>query len=151
MTIDQALAETYQANRALLSGLRETDLARPTTNPTWRVRQLAAHIAEDDGGSLYVGRLLARGRNAKAPEIMVNLANWWTLRKYKRARPADLVAVLDRKHQELMSWLATLPAEQLAQAGEVSGMGRLTLGEFLVRTGAHSREHAADLRAAIEQ
>jgi hypothetical protein len=57
--------------------------------------------------------------------------------------------VLDRKHQALMSRLVTQSAEQLAHGGEVSGIGRLTLAEFLVQNGAHSREHGADLRRAL--
>ena len=57
-----ALEETYRENRALIAGLSDADLERPTPNRRWEVRQLAAHIAEDDGGTLYVGKLLARGR-----------------------------------------------------------------------------------------
>src|SRR5947207_393804 len=90
-TIRSGLDATYRENRALIAGLGDADMERPTPNPKWKVRQLAAHIAEDDGGALYVGKLLARGKNAKAPAVVINLANWWSLRKYRKARVADLL------------------------------------------------------------
>jgi hypothetical protein len=148
-SIRGALEETYRRNRELIAGLSDADLERPTANPGWRVRQLAAHIAEDDGGTLYVGKLLAQGKNAKAPDFLVNLANWWSLRKHRRARAADLLAVLDRKHQALLAWLDTLTPEDLARGGEISQLGRLTLGEFLIKNSEHSREHGDEVRAAL--
>ncbi len=148
-TIRAALDETYRENRALIAGLSDADLERPTPNPKWKVRQLAAHIAEDDGGTVYVGKLLAKGKNAKAPDVLINLFNWWGLRKYKQARATDLVAVMDAKHRELLAWVGTLTPEQLARGGAVSRMGRLTLAEFLGRNQAHGQEHGADLRAAL--
>lgn len=148
-SIRQALETTYQGNRELIGGLRDADLDRHTSNPRWRVRQLAAHIAGDDAGTLYVGKLLARGKNAKAPDFVVNLANWWWLRKYRRARPADLLTLMDAKHREFLAWLDTVTPEQLEGGGEISKMGRLTLAEFLVQNQQHSREHGDDIRDAI--
>ena len=147
--VRDVLEQTYQVNRALIAGLSESEFARKTPNPRWRVRQLAAHIAEDDAGTLYVGKLLARGKNAKAPDFVINVANWWSLRKHRKATPATLLAVLDRRHGELMAWLNTLQPEQLERGGEISQLGRLTLAEFLGQNSAHSREHAADICAAI--
>jgi hypothetical protein len=148
-TVQDALEQSYQQNRALLSGLKEADLSRPTTNPHWKVRQLAAHIAEDDGGALYIGKLLARGKNARAPGFVVNLMNWWSVRHYRKAGAQQLVDVLDQKHGRLLDWLAGLPAGALDQGGEISQMGRLTTGEFLIKNAEHSREHAAEVRAAL--
>jgi hypothetical protein len=148
-TIRAALEEAYRENRALIAGLSDADLERPTPNPRWKVGQLVAHIAEDDAGTLYIGKLLAKGKNAKAPGFVVDLANWWGLRKHKRARAADLVAVLDRRHGELLAWLQTLTPEHLGRGGEVSGIGRVTLAEFLVGNRAHSREHGVEIRAAL--
>ncbi len=147
--IRRALEDTYRENRALIVGLSDADLERPTPNRKWHVRQLAAHIAEDDGGTLYVGKLLAKGKNAKAPAVVVNLLNWWGLRKYRKARAADLPPVMDAKHRELMTWLDTLTPQDLARGGEVSQVGRVTLGEFLVKNQAHSREHGDDIHAAL--
>jgi len=148
-SIRDALEATYRENRALIAALDDADLERRTPNPKWRVRQLAAHIAEDDAGTVYVGRLLAKGKNAKAPDVLINLVNWWGLRKYQKARAAELVAVMDAKHGELLAWLKTLTPAELARGGAVSQVGQVTLGEFLARSPAHSREHGADIRAAL--
>jgi hypothetical protein len=148
-TIRTALEQTYQDNRALIAGLSDTDMDRSTPNPKWKVRQLAAHIAGDDAGALYVAKILAKGKNAKAPDFVINLANWWGLRKYKKATASDLLPVMDEKHRQLMAWLDTVPAEALDKGGEVSQVGRVTLGEFLVKNGDHSREHGADIRTAL--
>ncbi len=147
--IRQSLEETYRGNRTLLAGLQDSDLERTTSNPKWRVRQLAGHVAEDDGGALYIGKLLARGKNARAPDFVANLLNWWSVRKYRKAHGADLAPVLDRKHRELMSWFDGLSPEALDQSGTVSQMGHLTLSDFLVRNCAHSREHAVEIQAAL--
>jgi len=148
-TVRQSLEETYRSNRALIAGLAAADLDRRTPNPKWSVRQVAAHIAEDDGAILYVGKQLAKGKNAKAPGVVVNLMNWWTLRKHRRATAPDLLAVLDARHRALLAWLDELPPEAGQRDGEVSGMGRLSLADFLARSGAHSREHAAEIGAAL--
>jgi hypothetical protein len=148
-TIRAALEETHQESRALIAGLNTGDLDRRTRNPKWTVRQIAAHIAEDDGATLYVAKLLARGKNATAPGFVVNLANWWALRKYRRAATGDLLATIDQKHAALMNWLTNVPAEALERQGTISQVGRMSLAEFLVKSGTHSREHAADIRAVI--
>ncbi|HLZ69524.1 MAG TPA: DinB family protein [Dehalococcoidia bacterium] len=150
-TLRQALETSFQENRALISALSDADLARRTPNPKWRVRQLAAHIAQDDGGTTYVGKLLARGKNAKAPDLLINLANWWGLRKYRKAHAADLLPVMDQKHRDLLAWIETLTPEQLQRDGEISQLGRMTLGEFLDRNQQHSREHGNEIRAALGQ
>ncbi|MFN8559154.1 MAG: DinB family protein [Dehalococcoidia bacterium] len=147
--VRRALEQAYQENRALIAGLDDASLALPTPNPKWRVRQLAAHIAEDDGGVLFIARQLAKGKNAKAPGFVVDLLNWWTLRRYKRARAADLLPVMDTKHKELMDWTATLPEEMWSNGGEISGLGRHTVGSFLQASGEHSRVHGDDIRAAL--
>jgi hypothetical protein len=148
--IRAALDQVYQENRALISRLSAADLERPTANPKWNVRTLAAHIAEDPAGAVYAGKLLGKGKNARAPAVVVNLANWWSLRRHRRASAADLVDVLDRRQRELLAWFDGLPESALANGGEVSQIGRVTLGEFLIRNGEHSHEHAADIRSALQ-
>jgi hypothetical protein len=150
-SIRDALEQTYQDNRALLAQLTDADLDRPTANPKWQVRQLAGHIAEDAAGTVYVGKLLARGKNAKAPDFVVNLANWWGLRKYKRVRAAGLLPIIDARQRELMAWVGELTPDALANGGEISGMGRMTLAEFLIANCAHGRDHGADLQAALHR
>src|SRR5690348_9917256 len=99
-TLRTTLDAAYQENRKLLAGLSETDMDRRTSNPRWRVRQLAAHIALDERGMVAVGKLLARGKNAKAPGFVIDLMNWWSLRKQRTAGPAGLLAVMDGGHQQ---------------------------------------------------
>jgi hypothetical protein len=150
-TLRHALEETHQESRALIAGLSDADLDRPTANPKWRVRQLAAHIAEDDGGTVYVGKLLARGKDAKAPDFVINLANWWGLRKYRRATVAGLLKVKDERHGRLLTWFDTLTPAQLSNRGEISQMGTMTLAEFLTANSAHSRDHGDEIRAALRR
>lgn len=147
----QSLEETYQQNRALIAGLSDADLTRPTPNPKWRVRQLAAHIAEDDAGALYVAKLLARGKNAKAPDFVVNLLNWWGLRKYKRATVPELVTVMDERHRALAEWLQAVPPDDWQHGGFVSQVGQVTLAEFLLQNRSHSQDHGDDIRVALGQ
>jgi hypothetical protein len=147
--IRAALGEVYQENRTLIAGLTDGDMDRPTPNPKWNIRKLAAHIAEDPAGAVYVGKLLARGKNARAPDLVVNIANWWGLRKYRNASASDLVAVLDRRQQELLAWFDSVPEGALSNGGKVSQLGEVTLAEFLTGNGEHSREHAADIRSSL--
>ena len=149
-TLRAVLEQVYGENRALIAGLTDAEMERPTPNPRWNVRKLAAHIAEDPAGAVYVGKLLARGKNAKAPDFVVNLANWWSLRKYKKSTASELVSVLDRRQQELLTWFDRVPETALENGGEVSQVGKVTLAEFLTGNGEHSREHAADIRSALQ-
>jgi hypothetical protein len=149
-SIRAALEQCYQENRALIAGLSDADMERPTPNPKWNVRTLAAHIAEDPAGAVYVGKLLARGKNAKAPDFIVNLFNWWGLRRFKSATASELVTVLDRRQQELLAWFDSVPEQALQNGGEVSQVGKVTLGQFLTQNGEHSREHGADIRSALQ-
>ena len=67
--------------------------------------------------------------------MIVDLANWWSLRTYKKARAADLAAVMDAKHAELLAWLETLTPEQLVRDGEVSQVGRVRWSSSSSATG----------------
>lgn len=147
--ISAAVELAYQEKRSLIAGLSEADLARRTTNPQWGVRQIAAHLAQEDDATIFIGKRLAIGKNATPPAIVVNLANWWTMRRTAHSSAAELVTLLERKHVALNAWLQTLPAEALDRGGVVVGAGRMTLRELLLHGGDHVREHAAEISAAL--
>src|SRR5205085_253972 len=78
-------------------------LDRPTENPGWTVRNLAAHVAVGTDDFIKMcARPLSRGRNvmpvpipAAVGRMIGNWTNARAVKKYRTAQPADLVAALD--------------------------------------------------------
>ena len=152
----QLWAEDHQARRGLIEGLDAAALDRPTDNPGWTVRDLAAHVASSDEMVLMCAKRLAQGKNVlpvpmpgRVFEWMGSRMNGRTVRRHRRDNVTQLVGHLEATHGKAADFLATIPAEGFSRAGTVPSMGRMTLAEVLSTVVEHNREHAAVLRKAL--
>jgi hypothetical protein len=131
-------------------------LDRSTDYPGWTARNLAAHIAASDDIVAMCARALSRGKNLLPIPMPGFLGQWLgnrtngaTIRKYKNADVAALVAVLDAAHAKASSALDQVGPNGWDRPGNVPGLGRYTLVGFLEQMVGHANEHSAELRRAV--
>lgn len=147
----EIVTRDYEEMRSLLSRLGDDTLARKAANG-WTIGQVAGHIASGPAGNIYVLNRLRRGKNVTVPgplAFLINVRNWWMLRGYKRTSKQELLATVEKQHNEFFAYLNGLTDEDLDRGGEVLGLGKMTVYEYVKRSGDHPREHAADLRKTI--
>lgn len=141
-------ARDYEEVRSLIGGLPEDALSRKTSNG-WTVGQLASHIAGSPKGHIYVIGRLRKGGNATIPgplSFLVNVLNWNDARKFKNTSKPALLEAAERCYNDYTAALDGLTEDELDRGGDVLGLGKMTLYEYLMTSGDHGREHAADLR-----
>ena len=154
-TRTEQLREVLDANHAEMRSLIESlapEQLRRKTEAGWTVGQMAGHIAASASGDIYVAKRLAQGKAAELPgflSFIINIANWWGVRKFKTASTADIVAACDEGHQALTGFVSGLTEEQLDRAAAVMTIGRISTFDYLKRSPAHTQEHAALIRRAL--
>ncbi len=116
------------------------------------MRSVGGHIAQAPGGDVYVAKRLAKGSNATLPGFLafvLDLSNWWGVRKFAKATRADLLAAWENGHNDLFSFATTLSDDELDRGGTVMSLGKQTAYSFLKQSPSHSQEHAEAIRAVI--
>lgn len=147
--IRDVAARDYEEVRSLITSLPDDALTRKTSNG-WTVGQLASHIAGSPKGHIYVIGRLRKGSSATVPgplSFIVNVMNWNDARKFKNTDKAALLAAAERCYNDYVAALDGLSEDELDRGGDVLGLGKMTLYEYLMKSGDHGREHASDLRA----
>jgi hypothetical protein len=148
--IRDVVTRDYEEVRALIARLGEDTLARRTSNG-WTASQLAGHIAGSPNGHVFVISRLRNGRSAAFPKplgFMVNLLNWWTARRFRSAAKTALLQAAEDNYNRLIATINGISEDELDRGGDVLSLGKMTMYEYLVRSGDHGREHAAELRKA---
>lgn len=149
--IRDSIAVNFDETQALLNRLSPEDLKRRAENG-WPVAQLAGHVAVSPSSAIFVLTRLRKGGNATVPKFLSwapALRNWSIVRRYNKATTADMLKTAGDARDELLAWVSGVKDGELANAGEVFGSGRQTLGEFLDYILVHGREHRAEITAAL--
>jgi hypothetical protein len=148
--LKEAVRQDYREMRALFEQLTQEMMQRPATDG-WTVGQLAGHIAVSPRGQMFLVGRLRRGRNATVPKALafiVNVRNWWMVRKFAKPTREQLIATLDAAHGDLLAYIDGISDEELDKGGTVFNSGYQTVYESVIGGANHSREHAAVLRSA---
>jgi hypothetical protein len=158
-TRDEAIAAWEQSvaeARRTLTGLDASQLARPTPNPGWDVRALAAHIATADDFVPFCAKKLAAGKNvlpipipAFIEDFIGRIGNKSTVKRHRVADAAALVAALDASHAKAKVAIEAIPEAGWTRPGKVPGAGRQTLATFIQAQASHANEHLEVLRQAL--
>lgn len=147
------ITRNYEDIRTLFGRMSEADMSKKT-DTGWPVRALAGHIAESPGSDTYVAKRLSAGKNATLPgflSFVIDLGNWWSIRKYGKATKADLLGAWENAQNQFFAYVTELTDEQLDRAGTVMGLGQRTAYEYLKGSPSHSQEHAESIRNVIDQ
>jgi len=145
-----SVGRDYREMRELLSQLTPEMMPLPATDG-WTVGQLAGHIAVSPRGLMFVLNRLRKGRNVQVPKALafvVNIRNWWMVRRFSNPTREELLAALDESHAALVEYIGTLSDAELDRGGQFLDDGYQTVYENVVRSTEHSHEHAAVLREA---
>lgn len=143
----------HEETNDMLKRLSGDDLKRRAENG-WTVAQLAGHVAVSPSSAIYVLDRIRRGGNATVPWFLSwapALRNWFIVRKYRSATPQDMLKTADDAHEKVSAWIGTVQDGDLDRAGEVFGVGRRSVAEFLGYILEHGREHRAEIAAALAQ
>lgn len=146
-----ALAVNHAETAAMLKGLSSDDLKRRAVNG-WTVAQLAGHVAVSPSSAIYVLDRIRRGGNATVPSFLSwapALRNWFIVRKYNSATTDDMMRTADGARDDVLAWVDTVKDGDLDNAGEVFGVGRQSVADFLDYILVHGREHRAEIASAL--
>jgi hypothetical protein len=153
---DAALADRIRAYReatelflVVASALAEDDLDRTPSEPDgWTPRMVIHHVADSETNSyVRLRRLLAEPAGTTIQGYAE--AQWARALHYNR--PVDLSLAVFRAVRDSSAELLDLitPAD-LARAGVHTESGRYTLADWLDTYVAHARDHAEQIRAALD-
>jgi hypothetical protein len=141
----------YDEVRELIERLGEDTLDRKTANG-WTVRRLAGHVASSPKGHIFVIGRLRKGGSASIPaplSFLIDLRNWWEGRGFTSASKEQLLQAAESCYNDYIAAINGLSEEELDRGGDVLRLGRMTMYEYLMKSGDHGREHAADIRKTI--
>jgi uncharacterized damage-inducible protein DinB len=149
--IRDSLNTNHAETAAMLKNLSADALKRRAANG-WTVAQLAGHVAVAPSSAMYVLKRLSKGGNATVPSFLSwapALRNWFSVRKYNSATTDDMLQTAGKARDEVIAWTDKIADGDLDRAGEVFGVGRKTVAEFLDYILEHGREHRAEITAAL--
>jgi uncharacterized damage-inducible protein DinB len=149
--IRSGINTNYDETIALLGRLSADDLKRRAANG-WTVAQLAGHVAVSPSSAMFVLTRLRKGGNATVPAFLSwapALRNWFIVRRYNSATPADMKQTAAKARDEVLAWVGGIDEADLAREGEVFGSGRQSVGSFLRYILEHGREHRGEIEAAL--
>ncbi len=147
----------YEARQDLMSvlqALQAADLERPTRNEGWNVGQVAAHIAGAEGGMQFIAeRMLVRDPQQRQIAQGLDLTRYNNSMIKRRAGLTieKLVEELGQSRTSMLALLDQATDTDLDHTGYHPAYGETTLYGLFVIIYRHERDHAADIRAALDQ
>lgn len=151
------LEHTREAYHELLAEIPEQAWDRPSANPAWTVRQVMYHIILALRFLPADVSVLRRGQSLSVPPWLFNSLNkWFTRFMGSRQNRASLAAEYDKRHNEVIALMDTIEPHEWQLAGDYPDInrnlrGRQTVANMFHYITVHFREHAADIRPALEQ
>jgi uncharacterized protein (TIGR03083 family) len=150
------LTRSHRELLRLVDSLTESDWERPVPYGDWTVKDLIAHVIGDMSPG-WAGLILA---GVLTPQFIVEMgkgydarsANAANVEERRRWTREDLRQMLFEAHEEMIAAALRLDESHLPVLEYVVPMGpeyQLRVADFLWR-GAHDRQHADDIRRALE-
>jgi hypothetical protein len=154
-TLRADLDTTRTAFHALIRSLSDADLARPSGETDWTIKEELWHVAYAVG-FIRGGILRAQqGKKRGAPPIPIWLRDWISLRlvrwQARRATRHDLTRYYDQQHAALLHTLAGVHAADWARRVKLFGEEERTLDGLFHRPVTHFREHAVSIRQTVQR
>jgi uncharacterized protein (TIGR03083 family) len=154
--IKEKKEETYQTLRELLDGLEQADWQRPVYGHEqgWTVRDLLTHLVSAGPGLLRVAQLISAGQLKMRPDFDLDFWNQRQVEKQAGRTPSQLLDDLAALNRDALVYLDTLTGDEseavLSRTGQHAVFGEASVEYILRRVYRHEKEHAADLRRALD-
>ncbi|MBI4320185.1 MAG: DinB family protein [Chloroflexi bacterium] len=148
------LSEITSARESLveLAGeLSEADLARPTRNEGWTVKDTLAHAVASEAGLRLTAERILRGETTAAPGPSLAERNAAAIQKRKDKSLLELLKEAAAARQQTLALLEGLTPDQLDVAGHMASGREATVDWIIVHIGEHEAQHAEDIRLALGQ
>jgi len=155
------IAEIREKKQASYAGLDElcahltkTDWRRPVHGHTegWTARDALAHLVTAGAGLLRAAQLMAEGALRMSPDFDLDRWNQRQVEKQAGRTVADLRADLEALNGHVLAYLDQLSAAETAldRRGQHAVFGDVSVEDILRRIYRHEREHAQEIRAALQ-
>ncbi len=152
VAIRRHLEQTRAEVLAIASQLREDDWEKPVQGEggKWTARQVLAHLAAAEIGQMSrIQRVLA-GERYMPEGFNLDVWNDRQIQKRENQRVEDILKDLEASRQALLQLLDSLSEEQLDIEGQHAIGAMMTVEQMFYHLGNHERDHAAELRQALE-
>jgi len=152
VAIRRHLEQTRAEVLAIASQLREDDWEKPVQGEggKWTARQVLAHLAAAEIGQMSrIQRVLA-GERYMPEGFNLDVWNDRQIQKRENQRVEDILKDLEASRQALLQLLDSLSEEQLDIEGQHAIGAMMTVEQMFYHLGNHERDHAAELRRALE-
>lgn len=107
----------WAALRASYAGLSEAQLAQPGVTGDWSVIDILAHVSAWENEALtHLPHILEGKRPPKYSDLYggIDAFNALKVRESRAVSPAEVLARVEATHRQLVDYLESAPAEQLA-------------------------------------
>ena len=107
----------WAALRASYAGLNEAQLAQPGVTGDWSVIDILAHVSAWENEALtHLPHILEGKRPPKYSDLYggIDAFNALKVRQSRAVSPAEVLARVEATHRQLVDYLESAPAEQLA-------------------------------------
>ncbi len=151
------LEATRVAFHTLLDSLSDADLARPSSETAWTIKEELWHVAYAVGFMRAGIARAARGqtRGLLPVPVPVGVRDWVSLRlvrwQARRARRADLARYYDRQHNALLGTLAAFRPTDWTRRAQLLGEAPRPIEALAHRPVTHFSEHAASIRQTVKR
>lgn len=149
----RAMLEASQRElEALLNSLSADEWATQTgTAERWTVRDTVSHLVTGEAGNLVIARGIAAGVEMYRPDFDLARYNRRNIEKNATRTPAQLLEDLQAVRRETLEFLESLDDATLQRAGKRTTGEDTTVAGVFERIADHQREHAAEIRAALNR
>jgi uncharacterized protein (TIGR03083 family) len=155
MTLLGRVLDDHARLEAALADLSLDQFTRPGVTGKWSVKDMLAHITFWEQRMLRAYELARRGqsppsvrREGESPDATIDRINEENYQEQRDRPLGEILAEYGRSYGRVLSMLAGLTDDELAEAGPlVTPLGRSLTERIAADTYEHYQEHAESIRA----
>ncbi len=145
------MTEARQELVEVFNSFTPDNMNLPTSNEGWSAYDVACHIAGAEGGMEVIAQRTLLGQPSMVEGFDIHRFNTGGIRKRKEKAVPELLAELDQSRVRMLALLESTTDEQLSLPVEHPTVGKIDLYGLFVVIYRHERQHAAEIKEAIEK
>lgn len=151
--LQHKLAENRDALFALLKGLSEEEWEVPvySEDTIWTVSDMVRHLEGAERSMIALMVNIQQGGAGASEDFDLARFNASRIKKAKEKRPFALMADMQQNREDLLTFMASLTAEDWQKKGRHGSLNIMTIEEICTVIADHEAVHTADIKTALEQ